>query len=99
MKRLTTADFIKRAAAVHDGKFDYSKTVYHKGCAKVIITCPTHGDFEQFADNHLAGRGCKCCSGDRQRARMIELHRQRAIAKSVPTIPAKNEAPHDTRRR
>jgi len=27
----------------------------------VTITCPTHGDFEQLAYNHLRGKGCPLC--------------------------------------
>lgn len=92
MKRLTTSDFIKRATAVHGGKYGYRKTEYFKASMKLVITCPVHGDFEQLACNHLAGIGCMRCSGDRQRIRMVEVHRQRAVDKSTPIIFAKNEA-------
>lgn len=62
-RRLTKDEFITRARAVHGTKYDYSKTEYTKNRAKVIITCPVHGDFEQSAANHLNGVGCARCSG------------------------------------
>lgn len=63
-RRLTTEGFIERAKAIHGDKYDYSKTVYKNAHADVIITCPIHGDFEQSPSNHLAGKGCKFCSGN-----------------------------------
>jgi len=52
-----TKYFIQKAIAVHGNKYDYSKTVYVKSNAKVIITCKIHGDFEITPNNHLRGRG------------------------------------------
>lgn len=85
-KRLTTADFIRRATAVHGGKYDYSKAVYFKSCVKVVITCPVHGDFEQAASEHLYGAGCKGCSDELRRIRLIEIRRKRSAAKPVVRI-------------
>lgn len=63
----TTEQFIERARKVHGNKYDYSKTVYTKALAKVIITCPEHGDFEQKASSHVNHRsGCKECSFELQ---------------------------------
>jgi hypothetical protein len=55
-------DFIERCKKVHNNKYDYSKTIYTKSSEKVIITCPVHGDFKQFAGNHLSGRECALCA-------------------------------------
>ena len=71
-KRITTAEFIRRANLVHGvGRWDYSKVEYVRGRDKVIIGCPIHGDFEQPAENHMNGRGCKKCGynalGDQKR--------------------------------
>lgn len=54
--------FIIKASAIHDGKYDYSKTIYVKNRESVIITCPFHGEFTQIAMHHLAGKGCKICA-------------------------------------
>lgn len=67
---LTTEGFIKKATAVHGGKYDYSKVVY-QGNKRVHIICPIHGDFWQSPHNHLFGNGCPKCG----RQRTIELNR------------------------
>jgi len=54
--------FIMKATEIHNGKYDYSKTIYTKNRESVIIICPTHGEFTQMAMAHLAGKGCKICA-------------------------------------
>jgi len=62
-KPLTVKMFVKRAAKIHDNKYNYSliKEINGKD-SKVEIICPKHGLFEQIANNHLRGRGCKYCA-------------------------------------
>lgn len=60
-KKLTNAQFIKRAKKVHGDKYDYSKVWYKGSDVKVCIICPEHGEFWQTPHNHLNGRGCKKC--------------------------------------
>ena len=62
-RRLTREDFIRRAAELHGGSYDYSKVVYFGNATEVTIGCPHHGDFQQTPHNHLAGRGCQKCGG------------------------------------
>ena len=33
--------------------------------AKLLVTCPIHGDFSITPDNHLRGRGCPMCNNSR----------------------------------
>lgn len=61
-KRLTQQEFINKATAVHGDKYDYSKTVYTNTRTKVNIICPIHGEFEQLANDHINGSGCKKCA-------------------------------------
>lgn len=61
MRRKTRGDFIVQAKKVHGDKYDYSKTNYVKSNEKVTVTCPVHGDFEIYPQNHLKGQGCKLC--------------------------------------
>lgn len=56
-----TQIFIEKARAVHGDLYNYSRVFYIRSNDKVIITCKTHGDFEQIPDNHLSGRGCPSC--------------------------------------
>ena len=64
-KKITTEDFIRRAREVHGEKYDYSKTVYVAAISDVTIICPTHGEFQQRPANHLTGRGCHECGGNK----------------------------------
>jgi ssDNA-binding Zn-finger/Zn-ribbon topoisomerase 1 len=62
-KKLTQAEFLAKAITVHGlGRYDYSQTVYNGREAKLIITCPAHGEFEQLAHNHLKGATCFMCA-------------------------------------
>ena len=64
-KKVTTEDFIRRAREVHGDKYDYSKTAYVAAIKDVTIICPTHGEFQQRPSNHLTGRGCHECGGNK----------------------------------
>lgn len=55
-------NFIKRCKKIHNNKYDYSKSIYTGIRKKMIITCPIHGDFEQTAESHVRGRGCRKCT-------------------------------------
>ena len=62
--RKTTDDFKRDAIKVHGNKYIYDKTDLDNRDerGRVIITCPTHGDFWQKPNNHLQGDGCKECA-------------------------------------
>lgn len=56
-----TCCFISRSSYIHDYKYNYPLAKYTKNKAKVKITCPIHGVFEQDAEKHLLGQGCVKC--------------------------------------
>ncbi|MBR6515289.1 MAG: hypothetical protein IKT40_00390 [Bacilli bacterium] len=60
-RRTKIEDFIEKANAVHENKYDYSKVEYINNSTKVKIICPIHGEFEQTPRSHLSGRGCHQC--------------------------------------
>lgn len=60
-RRKTTEEFVEEANRVHNGKYTYEHTVYKNSSSKVTVTCPTHGDFEQIAAEHLRKHGCPKC--------------------------------------
>jgi len=60
-KKLTTDDFIMKAKAIHNYKYNYSLVDYTGNKTKVKIICPIHGEFEQRPDLHLSGKGCYKC--------------------------------------
>lgn len=57
-----TEFFITLATQLHDGKYDYSKSVYTGAKDKLCIICPTHGEFWQTPDSHIRKHhGCPKC--------------------------------------
>lgn len=66
MRIKNTQDFVAKATAKHKGFYTYAGSVYTGSNAKVTITCPVHGDFEQLASDHAnTGKGCKACGNRR----------------------------------
>ena len=61
-KRFTTEQFVQQASIRHQGRYMQSSTIYTGIHNKLTITCPIHGDFEQIANSHLRGNGCKHCA-------------------------------------
>lgn len=61
-KKIDTEEFIRRSKIKHGDKFDYSLSVYTRKDDKITIICPTHGTFEQVANTHMRGFGCKKCN-------------------------------------
>lgn len=58
---MTTEEWIEKAKAIHGDKYDYSQTIYVNQRTNVKIICPKHGLFEQKADSHIRGNGCRFC--------------------------------------
>lgn len=61
--KITQEQFIKKAKAIHDDKYDYSKVNYISTHKKVIIICKEHGEFLQAPADHQQTKGCPKCSG------------------------------------
>jgi hypothetical protein len=61
VKKPSLKEFIDNANKVHQRKFSYSESKYQNSWTKIIITCPTHGNFYQTPDDHLQGYGCPTC--------------------------------------
>ena len=60
---ITLEEFIERAHARHNHKFDYSKVSFINNKSVITIICPIHGEFQQRMDEHLKGKGCAKCVG------------------------------------
>jgi 5-methylcytosine-specific restriction endonuclease McrA len=64
MKRKTTEEFIQEAQNLYGNLYDYSKTEYKNTMTKVIVICPTHGEWKVTPDNHIGkNSGCPKCKG------------------------------------
>ena len=56
-------EFVSTATLLHEGKYDYSFSVYQGAFAPLEVICPVHGGFWQTPDAHLnSGSGCPRCS-------------------------------------
>lgn len=62
MESIKKYNFIEKAKAIHNNRYDYSKVHYINAKTKIIITCKQHGDFEQRPTNHLSGLNCQKCA-------------------------------------
>ena len=56
-------DFIREVTKIHNGKYDYSKTILTKICDNITVICPIHGEFQIRGHVHLNGGGCRKCKG------------------------------------
>lgn len=80
-QRMSSAEFISRAAKLHNNAFDYSKIDLSEGTAtKITIVCKVHGEFHQIASEHLAGKGCRKCS-TLKNSENLRLTQEEAISK------------------
>lgn len=86
-KRVKKEDFIEKANAIHNFKYDYSKVEYINSNKKVIIICPVHGEFEQTPSSHLGGCGCpKCAVAERsntKRSKRLSYEDAKSIVQSM----------------
>lgn len=64
-KRLTPEDFVSKSNAIHNNKFNYSKSNYINSATKIEILCPIHGSFSQIPSDHMRGIGCKLCGREK----------------------------------
>jgi uncharacterized C2H2 Zn-finger protein len=75
--KLSIEEFINKANKKHNYKFNYSKSIYINNKVKIIIICPSHGEFSQSPDSHLSGKGCAACGGK------LKLTRAEFIRRSI----------------
>ena len=81
---LTTELFIAKSIEKHGSKYTYEESVYVSARAKIKITCPKHGVFEQTANHHMnTGYGCILCAEEQDsklKTKSLELFIQQAIS-------------------
>jgi very-short-patch-repair endonuclease len=60
-KKYNTDIFVNLSNKKHNNLYKYNETVYEDSQKEVIITCESHGNFEQRPVYHLGGSGCPKC--------------------------------------
>lgn len=67
-KKLTTAEWIEKAKAVHGDRYDYSAVVYESAKKSVLASCKEHGAWDCQPSNHVRlARGCPECGGSKKK--------------------------------
>lgn len=91
-RKLTKEEFIRRASAMHNGKYDYSRVNYINGSIPVEIICPAHGVFTQQPRMHASGQGCpECAKGLRAKAAAERCARRHAEMVATGIQPVKKK--------
>lgn len=65
-QREASQQFVAKAQKIHGERYSYDLVDYKNSQSKIIILCPSHGAFEQKANNHLNGAGCPSCGKVKQ---------------------------------
>lgn len=66
-KKFTRDEFISRARCIHGDKYDYTYVNYINSATEVTIKCNRCGQiFSQVANEHLQGKGCSSCAGNKR---------------------------------
>ena len=73
-KKYTLEQYIQKANAIHDNKYDYSKTKYRGTLRPIEIVCPLHGEFSfcEAKVHTVLRKGCPKCEG-RVKGRSMKL--------------------------
>lgn len=72
-------EFLDKARAVHEDKYDYSQTVFVNTKTSVKIICPVHGIFEQTPNKHMQGQGCPKCAKNHKDDTESFIRKARAV--------------------
>lgn len=67
-RKFTKEQWVERFKEVHGDRYDYSQIKIGEGSGtqyKIIITCPTHGEFIQRPQAHSKGEGCPSCNSSK----------------------------------
>ena len=78
--RMSVDDFIVRAKEKHRMFYAYENVAFENLREKILITCPTHGEFSQVAHAHLAGAGCPICRASKGELAIANWLEQNGIA-------------------
>lgn len=69
---VTTSSLIDEAMAIYGDKYTYGKLNYINLHHKVVITCPKHGDFKEYARRFLDGDECPRCRKEEHFIKRLE---------------------------
>lgn len=71
--KLTQEQVVARFRKVHGDRYEYSQVKYTLSSSRVTIICPIHGPFDQIADQHARGAGCRACANAQAEDKTIDM--------------------------
>lgn len=80
---VAATNFVTKAQKIHGTYYSYGGVVYQSARTKVVISCPTHGEFRQTPNDHLSGKGCSECGKVRRGERKRILATNEAINAAI----------------
>jgi Zn finger protein HypA/HybF involved in hydrogenase expression len=66
-------EFINKCKSMHGDLYDYSIVDYKYSKDKIKIICKKHGLFEQRAQAHMIGQGCKKCYDENRNPTQLQI--------------------------
>jgi hypothetical protein len=91
-------DVIDRFNKIHCNKYDYSNVLYVSSHTKIIISCPTHGQFEQRPYDHWNGHGCDSCGGVSANIKKISEEKSIINTEGISLFQLRYQKIHNKRR-
>ena len=61
-RSLTWDQFVEKANAKHNNRYEYLTDNYKNNSSRIEVTCKEHGVFVQAASHHMNGTACPTCS-------------------------------------
>ena len=69
--KILADEWIRRSIAAHNNFYQYDLNTFISLNDLVTIVCPLHGQFQQNADVHMRGHGCRACSSIRNSTKQL----------------------------
>ena len=70
-KAFFTNVVVREFKNIHGNKYDYSHTDFTDSTTKIKVKCPVHGFFTIYPSEHLNGKGCPYCSGEKKKVKIV----------------------------
>lgn len=80
--RTPAEEYFSKVKDIHNGKYDYTNSVFTKMNAKIDVKCPEHGVFSISANHHYYRKqGCGTCEAEDKKVRIVKYRHLSAQAK------------------
>lgn len=85
-RRTPQEEYFSAVSEIHNGKYDYSQTVFTGMNASINVRCPEHGVFLITANHHYYRKqGCGACATTARRERIVKYRHLSSASKVANT--------------